>query len=245
MHYQSVPLHELNFTKQISKDDWMYKSTTNHGYFLRGYEALSLVHQAIKQTRVSAQEILDFGCGHGCVARMVKAQYPRARIHGQDVNPDWLSWCREHLGIETIQSPERIADVEIPPERYDVIWVGSVFTHIPERNFDHLLSQLVQGLKPRGLLIFTTAGHPVRISFTPGKEKLISQEGAKAALQDYDASGYGFTPYVGGRYVDWGRTLSSFDKVHEKIRQTPARLLSFQEGGWGRRQDVYTLLRET
>lgn len=244
MYFQPAPFNELNFAKRISEDDWMARNTTSHGYFLRGYEALMLVHHALRQARVKPGDILDFGCGHGCVARMLKAQYPGARIHGQDVNPDWLQWCRETLGIETVQSPERIADVDMPPDRYDAIWVGSVFTHIPERNFDHLLAQLVRALKPRGLLVFTTAGHPVRTGFTPGQEKLISRDGGEAALRDYDASGYGFTPYVGGRYEEWGRTLTSFATVHEKIRQTATRMILFQEGGWGRRQDVYAVQRE-
>jgi SAM-dependent methyltransferase len=243
MPYFPVHFHQLPFKKVISDDDWMAKGKSSHGYFLRGYEALSTCHLAIKRAGVRVKDILDFGCGHGCVARMFKAQYPQATVYGQDVPEAWLDWCRENLGIETIKSPEKISDVKMTPDSFDVIWVGSVFTHIPEDAFDHLLSELLSALKKPGLLVFTTAGHKVRIGFQPGKEKLISKEGGEEALQQYDETGYGFTPYVGGTYDAWGRAIVTLDKVLEKIQKHDARLISFQEGGWGDRQDVYAVVK--
>jgi len=245
MPYFPTPLHQLNFSKALSEDDWMYKGKSSHGYFLRGYEALSLCHLVMKRSGVRVRDILDFGCGHGCVARMLKAQYPHTTVHGQDVPEAWLLWCEENLGIRTIRSPERISDVAMPASAYDMIWVGSVFTHIPEDSFDHLLSELLKALKSPGLLVFTTAGAKVRRIFQPGKEKLLSFEGAQEALRQYDEVGYGFTPYVGGTYPDWGRALVSLDVVHDKIRHANARLISFQEGGWGDRQDVYAVVKQT
>jgi len=243
MPYFPTHFHQLNFKKVISEDDWMAKGKTSHGYFLRGYEALAVCHLAIKRSGVRVKDILDFGCGHGCVARMFEAQYPQATVYGQDVPEAWLSWCRKNLGIQTIKSPEKVSEVRLTPSSFNMIWVGSVFTHIPEVSFDHLLSELLSALKSPGLIVFTTAGYKVRIGFRPGNEKLISAEGGAEALQQYDATGYGFTPYVGGTYDGWGRAMVTMNRVLEKIQFHESRLISFQEGGWGNRQDVYAVVK--
>lgn len=235
-----TPLHLLNFEKAISPDDWMCKGQSSFWYFVRGYQALELIHPYIQKPDGA---ILDFGCGHGCVVRMIKAQFPKARVVGQDVNQEWLDWCTENLGIETIKSAEHVSDVSVAPESYDFIWVGSVFTHIPEGSFRRLLAALIGGLKKGGSLVFTTAGWKVRAGFVPGKERLISHEGAIETLAGYDSVGFGFTSYENGVYPDWGRTLCTFEYVQQQLNKFNVRLVSFKEGGWGNRQDVYVVTK--
>jgi SAM-dependent methyltransferase len=244
MPFNPIPMDQLRFIKKISEKDWMYKGKASYGYFLRGYEALAHCVNEVKKSEFRPHNILDFGCGHGCVARMLKAQFPSSTIYGQDVNPEWLEWCRDNLGIETIESAPQITDVTVQENLFDLIWVGSVFTHIPESSFDHLLDRLCQALTARGILIFTTAGTFVRKGFDINNEFLLAHDDAAAAVKNYDNDGFGFAPYTGGTYQDWGRSLVSFESVYRKVLSRNMRLISFQEGAWGRRQDVYAIVNE-
>lgn len=243
MSSRLLPFDTLPFVRTISGDEWMARGTTPEGYFQRGYNALGILVQEIERAGVRPARILDFGCGHDGVARMLRTQYPQSTIVGQDVSRDWLDWCETHLAIETVQSPDRIVGIRLEPDTYDVIWAGSVFTHIPEQSFDHLLNQVLAALTPGGVTIFITAGHRIRAGFTPGKEPFLDLTAAETALIDHDRDGYGFAPYVNGRYPDWGRALTGFPKVFDKLRAAGGRLISFQDGGWGRRQDVYAAVR--
>jgi SAM-dependent methyltransferase len=69
-------LEQLPFVKEISPDDWMAKGKTPDWYFNRGYEALKLIHDICWRNKLVPSSVLDFGCGHGNVARMLKAAYP-------------------------------------------------------------------------------------------------------------------------------------------------------------------------
>lgn len=231
------PLDQLPFVRTISPDDWMARGTTPDGYFRRGYGALRLIVAALDARGQEPSRILDFGCGHGGVARMLRARFPQATITGQDVSPDWLAWCEAHLGIATRVSPERIRDVALPPQAYDLIWVGSVFTHIPPASFDHL----VGALAPGGIVVFTTAGAQVRARFDPDRERFLDPAAARAALQDHDAAGYGFVPYQRGRYAEWGRALTTASHVRDRVQVAGADVLSVQEADWGGRQDVFVV----
>ena len=205
------PLDQLPFVRTISPDDWMARGTTPDGYFRRGYDALRLIVGAVDARGQEPSRILDFGCGHGGVARMLRARFPQATITGQDVSPDWLAWCEAHLGIATQVSLERIRDVTLPPQAYDLIWVGSVFTHIPPARFDLDL------------------------------ERFLDPAAARAALQDHDAAGYGFVRYQKGRHAEWGRALTSASHVRDRVQRAGADVLSVQEAGWGGRQDVFVV----
>lgn len=238
------PLATLGFETAISPADWMARGKPPDLYFLRGYEALRFIDRAVWLAGTDPGRILDFGCGHGNIARMLKAHYAQSTIWGQDVDPAWLAWCREHLGIETIRSADRIAEVEVPEGAYDLIWVGSVFTHIPPAAFDHLLATLARGLAPGGVLIFTTAGRLVREGFDVDGEFALTRDDAVRAVEGYDGRGYGFAPYTGGRYQDWGRAMVAFDVVLSKIAANRMRPVLFEGGGWGRRQDVYAIIQD-
>jgi len=174
---------------------------------------------------------------------MLKAQYPQADIFGQDVNQAWLEWCADNLGVNVILSKAHIQSVTVERESYDLVWVGSVFTHIPEKSFDYLLDVLVGGLKQSGILIFTTAGELVRASFDVNNEKLLAVKDAKKAVLGYDENGYGFALYSGGTYSDWGRAMVTFASVQEKLKRHPVKLIFYLEGGWGRRQDIFAIQR--
>src|SRR5512140_818672 len=59
------------------------------------YWDLKRVLGGIGRTRESFESILDFGCG---CARTLRFFPRRDGLHGCDIDPEAIAWCREHLG---------------------------------------------------------------------------------------------------------------------------------------------------
>jgi SAM-dependent methyltransferase len=97
--------------------------------------------------------VLEFGCGCGRVARHIATSTP-ARVHGCDVEPRLLAWCRENLpGDYRLNSRE-------PPLPYEdgafaLVYALSVFTHMHEPQARVWLQELARVTRPRGLAILT------------------------------------------------------------------------------------------
>ena len=223
-------LDDLDFVKEISKDDWM-AGPSPEWYFKRGYSALCAIIYECYRARLRPKRILDFGCGHGCVARMLDAHFTSATVVGQDINPDWMEWCKTVLGIETVVSEDRISDVKLPRDEYDLIWAGSVFSHISEAATIHLLEEMKAALTDDGLIVFSTAGQIMRNGYKPGMIKFLFDEDIAAMARDFDAGEYAFVKYNAGDYKDWGHSLFSASWLFAQAGKMGLNVLGFSEGG--------------
>jgi 2-polyprenyl-3-methyl-5-hydroxy-6-metoxy-1,4-benzoquinol methylase len=201
-------LEQLDFVRDIAPGDWMKpKDRDAEWYYRRGYSALQILAGVCQRARLEPESILDFGCGHGSVARMLKALYPNAKLVGQDVNAEWLKWCSDTLGIETALSASPISSVQLESGQYDLIWAGSVFSHLPQDDAVHLLTQFKKALSSGGIAVISTAGKKQRGPYVPGKLSFVSVEDAANMLKIFDEGGYGFAPYNVGAYEQWGHSL--------------------------------------
>lgn len=97
--------------------------------------------------------VLDFGCGCGRVIRHFDGRGVR-QVTGVDIDPEAIAWCRGHLG--------RVAEFHVtghaPPlpfsaDSFDLVFVVSVFTHLPEEMQFAWLGELRRVIRPGGLLI--------------------------------------------------------------------------------------------
>ncbi|HYB54481.1 MAG TPA: class I SAM-dependent methyltransferase [Thermoanaerobaculia bacterium] len=131
-----------------------------------GAEAAAAIRRVFEATRDPAAEYprwLDFGCGCGRVARHL-AQMPEVReLSGVDIDGVAIAWASKQLPghYETIES---VPPTRLPERRYDVIYAGSVFTHLPEDGQFSWLRELHRLLRAGGLLIAST--HPPSLSWT-------------------------------------------------------------------------------
>lgn len=238
-------VNTLNFVREISPSDWMMRADrTQDWYFQRGHGAMSLVAFECQRARMVPTSILDFGCGHGCVARMLKAFFPRARLVGQDVNPEWMDWCAQTLGIETIVSAPTIEEVTFEEGQYDVIWAGSVFSHIPEAAARHLLQQFRRALTDRGIVLFSTAGQIMRNSYRPEIMHNVSEEQIAEMCAAFDRGDYAFGSYDVSLYASWGHSLTPWQWMFARANEFKMPICGFYEAGWGLVQDVFAMRKE-
>jgi SAM-dependent methyltransferase len=98
---------------------------------------------------------LDFGCGCGRVARYLSVLPEVQRLVGIDIDGEHIAWCRRHLAGDFDATPAQ------PPTRllsasFDVVYAGSVFTHLDDGRQRAWLREIHRLLTPGGLLIAST-----------------------------------------------------------------------------------------
>lgn len=234
-------------SQETSPHDYMYAKTPD-GYFSVGAAALRSVRLAMLADRKeTCDRVLDFACGYGRVLRFFKEAFPDAELVACDIIPEAVDFCAEALGATPVHSHEDPARIDLHG-KFDLIWVGSLFTHLSGPRWGDFLDLLESVLAVDGLLVFTTLGRHVAGQLQRRElEWPLSDEGIERILRDFDERGFGYVdwgdPATGT--LDWGErdygtSLSRPSWVCEQLeRRAGLRLISFREQGWGR-QDVVT-----
>lgn len=100
--------------------------------------------------------ILDFGCGCGRVTRQFAALGPA--VHGTDLNPALVAWCRRHLTFGRFEINGLAPPLPFEDGRFALVYALSVFTHLPESLQAAWMQELRRVVRPGGHVLFTTHG---------------------------------------------------------------------------------------
>jgi len=230
--------YEHLVNKIIVPGDTMYHGNSDY-YFKVGESAISVIDACLSAAGAGeVNSILDYACGYGRVLRWTKARFPDARILASDVDEKALAAVKDTLGVET-----RVADVECCQdfgETFDLIWSGSLFTHLRESDTCRVLRFLFRQLSQRGILIFTTHG--------PYVERRIAEEdklyGLESDAKDWLVSAYLKTGYGFGAYPhqpSYGISAVTSAKMMTLVEQTGYEPIFYLERGWIQHQDVYAV----
>jgi SAM-dependent methyltransferase len=104
--------------------------------------------------------MLDFGCASGRVLRHLAARGSAAGRYGVDLQPQAVRWARQHLSGVTVALTTVIPSLPFADASLDLVYAGSVFTHIDDFEEATLL-ELRRILKPSGIAVLTF--HPARV----------------------------------------------------------------------------------
>jgi SAM-dependent methyltransferase len=141
-----------------------YLGDDHLGYWLLGLgDALWL--REIAQGRGielgAGARVLDFGCATGRVLRHFATLAPGAELRGIEINTTYIAWCRDNLPPSVwISQGTVIPSLPFPDAHFDLVYAGSVFTHIDEFE-EAWLVELRRVLKPSGVAVLTI--HPERL----------------------------------------------------------------------------------
>ena len=232
----SLPLVARPFfdgvNKTISPNDAMYSGNQIH-YFGVGASALSNILHAVGVTESNPSRILDFGCGAGRVTRWLHTAFPDAAIEGCDIRKTDVEFVAKMFGGRTWISGSDVAKLN-PPSTYDLIWVGSVFTHLSKEVSIQLLDKLVSWLNPYGVLIFTSHGR-YAASIGPGSYGIDDQW--CRVKEDFDRSQFGYADY--SATPGYGISLTPLPWWASLVTsRANLRLVSMTERAWDSHQDV-------
>ena len=227
---------------EVSPNDSMYNSDPGR-YFMLGRAALRNIRLALLSARRDAVEtILDLPCGHGRVLRTLRAAYADAAITACDLDRDGVDFCAQTLGAEPVYSKIDPGDVELPGN-YDLIWCGSLLTHIDAPRVDGFLDLFRRSLAPHGVVVFTTHGETVAERVrqrNPGAFGLDPEQ-TDRLLDDYERTGFAYQDYRAE--PGYGTTLSSPAWICARLERFPdLRMVTYAERAWGS-QDVVAGVR--
>lgn len=230
--YRDVP-GRIHFNDQslIKKNTEHYKSV--------GQSAVTLIESAIKESGKPLMEnpyILDFPCGYGRVLRFLKTAFTQANFYGGDIDQHALNFCKKEFNIIPVPSDIHFKRVDFPVS-YDLIWVGSLFTHIDREDFKDLLKTLILALKEKGIIVFTTHGKECLKQLNSYGLEDLKPDDIKNQIEN---SGFYFKPYPG--QSKYGISISSRLFIMETVSQIfrdKVKLIFYKKRDWDNHQDVY------
>ena len=225
---------------RITSDDGM-ESNDGH-YLLVGASALDAILSAVLLSdRPDPARILDFGSGAGRVTRWLKAAYPTAQLCCCDLRSQDVAFCRLVFEADTWVSSTDVEALDFHGD-YDLIWMGSVLTHLEESVSRRLVDKAMEALNPFGLLVATTIGRTAR-AIQDREPIFLAEEKWPLLKRGYDEKGYGYVDYE--EQQGYGLSLTNPTWITSLATRHPGRrLVMASERAWDSVQDVFALQAE-
>jgi SAM-dependent methyltransferase len=227
--------------RQIAPNDHMWASGKDW-YFPVGTYAIDIILRGLALSSItSVNRVLDLPCGHGRVTRHLRAAFPDAEMYVCDLDKTGVEFCAREFRTFPVYSLPELTDVDLP-KNLDLIWVGSLFTHVDEIRTKKWLNKLARHLAPHGLLVSTFHG-----LFSEQLQKtfpMIDPQSWMRILDGYNRTGFGYAKYTDIDMGDYGISLSRPSKIMEIATSIPeTRVLAYTERGWAGNQDVLIMSR--
>jgi ubiquinone/menaquinone biosynthesis C-methylase UbiE len=140
------------------KELWLGYASDAQGYVSSGKCHVTEMIRALEQNGFSigsAKRILEFGCAAGRMIRHLPEIAPNAELWGVDQNAERIRWCIENLTPAIhFATTTMVPHLPFEDRYFDLIFCGSVFTHIEDIQESWLL-ELGRVLRPSGKLYIT------------------------------------------------------------------------------------------
>jgi SAM-dependent methyltransferase len=222
---------DLNVVTDIGATDPMYAYAPDL-YFGAGRSALRCIRLAMLAADLQrVNRVLDFGCALGRVLRALRAGFPEASITACEIRKHDVEWCQKTFGEEYVTGvvSAREPDQVRLDGQFDVIWAGSILTHIDKERWTGFIKLFESNLAPGGVVVFTVYGPYIAELVRSGKTLLnLTPAQAALVLRDYDQTGFGFQVTR-----DDGDAIVSRSWVCQQLDSAPSlELVGFAERAW-------------
>jgi SAM-dependent methyltransferase len=125
-------------------------------YLADGWRTLSelmVILESVDRPLARSRSMLEFASGFGRFTRHLARVLP-GRVTCSDLQPGSMEFAREQFGVKGFYSGTEPASLRFPGE-YDVVFVLSMFTHLPPRRWAAWLEALFAAVSPGGVLVFS------------------------------------------------------------------------------------------
>jgi len=230
-------------SSRVYRGDWMYDGDGEH-YFKVGLSAIDCIEEGLAAAGLKdVHQILDLPCGGGRVLRFLVHRFPDAEVTACELESGPVKFCARAFGAHPAYSSRDLATVALE-RTFDLIWCGSLVTHLNAKSIRDLLEMFRRHLSDEGLLVFTTHGDFVaRRLPTRDYDYLIDDQDIDRIAAEYSGGGYAFADYPETKA--WGVSLTSPGWIRSLVSETGGlREVYFKERGWDDHQDVFGFVRE-
>jgi SAM-dependent methyltransferase len=237
-------LSRLQPKRVLSPRDGMVAPGLEDQYFDLGRKALELVLLSGQLCdKPHYPDILDLPCGHGRVLRWLRAHYDYAKITACDLDRDAVDFCAAEFGATPVYSQP---DLRVLPftAQFDLIWVGSLLTHLPEADWLAALDCFVRWTRECGVLIFTTQGRCYTSLLARGQKNIAENINKPALLDAFARTGFAYEPYTESPAGGYGVAVTSPERLQRALQRYPDIIMrAYLEESWGI-QDVVILYKK-
>ncbi|MGP0076801.1 MAG: class I SAM-dependent methyltransferase [Bryobacteraceae bacterium] len=215
-------------------------------YMYGGRSGLKCVIDALITADVPLPKaIFDFPSAHGRVTRFLKTAFPESELWAGDINVAGVDFCVDRFGAHPFYSAPDLATVSIP-RKFDLIWCGSLASHLPEAQCKALFALLLGSLEDDGILCITTCGRGMQYAHE-NLFKTIHEPAYEKICADLKEHSFGFAPYsyhyAGYDSVDkYGMAFIYPAWIEKNILNPDIQVLQFREKAWHGAQDVWCLI---
>lgn len=230
--------NEVGYCRDIHPEDHMWNTGQAH-YWSVGLSGVRVVLTGLALTWLQQVErLIDLPCGHGRVARHLRAAFPEAEMFVCDIDRSGVDFCAQAFDCTGIYSEADLTRVALPKD-LDVIWVGSLFTHVDRHRVASWLAYLTEHLRDHGIIVATFHGY-----FTA--THTATHNGVRDAKirRGFHKRGFGYDRYRTVDEGDYGISMSKPSTILDIADAIPGtRVVSYTERGWANNHDVLVLTR--
>jgi len=204
---------------------------------LSGLENLEVSLRMANRSWCDVRSLLDFPSGYGRLTRWLVTKADRHLVTAGDVDHQAVRFCATEFGVRPLYATRNML-AQVFPDSYDLIFVGSLLTHLTPSGCRDILAALIAVLRPEGQIVFTTQGESCLMHLDWYGEHF--QHAAGLYHQQIAERGIAFVPYPRSR--DYGITIHASSYVETLMRTSfpHLTLVRRQERGWDNHQDVWS-----
>ena len=232
----------MGFNCEIAPADDIFRFFENHptstnplrDYLADGWRTLSelmLLLESVDRPLLKTASVLEFASGHGRFTRHLVKALGSQRVTVSDVVPDAVAFARQAFGVDGVLSTSQPEALQWP-RRHELVFVLSLFSHLPRSSWTRWLSRLYDAVEPGGLLVISTHG----------------DEAARRQHVALDETGFFFAASSESAAIDvqeYGTAFTSGAFVRGRIAETLGhdRLIRFEPRWFWQHQDAFVLHR--
>ena len=188
---------------RIHHRDGMY-SGDGAEYLKAGLSAVACIDDVLRAfTPPEIKSVLDMPSGYGRELRFLVRRFPAATFTACDIQPGAVDFCAREFGARPVTSQPDVRAVAFETN-FDLVWCGSLITHLDTTATLELLELFARHLNPSGVAIFTTNGDYVA-------NKMLHEGATYDLPEDYIPPITASYAATGDGYHDYPRGLGYFD----------------------------------
>jgi SAM-dependent methyltransferase len=246
--YTSYLLGEVNRTLDpADKENTFQQEWEYDHYFSAGADALRLIVAALTSNlRDVPRSILDFPCGSGRVTRHLRAFFPDSQLIACDLYDCHVRFCVDVLGVEGVISKEDFEEIAFETQ-FDLIFCGSLLTHLPEDLFRSALRLISRSLTDDGIAVVTLHGR--HSEFIQKHKWKYLEDSLYAVIEStLGKTGFGYVDYnhdFRSKFDQQSRYGLTLCRPHWTLRAAEEdygiRVLGYSERAWDDHHDVLVI----